>query len=841
LNNRFLQSYVNSCVACLGLISLLTPTVRADTSPENCVVVINADSWASRCIGQEYAAAREIPSSHIIRLRELPDIERIDIETFRERLLLPVLRTIEQRGLAPQIDMILWSSDIPTLVDAQSDVGELKLAKVTSPQASVNGLTFLYKLVLSKRPDYLALNTNLYHRKTLAFPPQPSLPQSEMVTLARAMQALVPPPPTTPPSTNTPTTSAVIRRPSDESVKSAIATITELNTRHPGHPDLLHHLATTQALADDIPSSIATLRKAVEAGWWNLSRWKIEPALVKAAQHPDFPSVDDLARNTDLQTTPTVTFSGAAAWASTGQMVERERGMPYLLSTLIACTSGRGTSVAEALRSLKRSIAADGTRPIGSFHYMKNGDVRSTTRAWAFSSAIHALQKAGFDAHITEGVLPDRVEKIAGITVGSAGFDWAKSRCTLGAGSIGDNLTSFGGAMHPNSGQTPLSEFIRHGAAGASGTVAEPYAIQAKFPDPFIHVHYTRGCTLAEAFYQSVAAPYQLLIVGDALCNPWRKKLQPSIEGVTRGQSLSGVVHITFSSEASDNLQPATYQVHVDGLRVTNANPHQSTSFDTTRFSDGTHSVTVVAVGNDSVATRGRVSIPVVINNARNKITASLDRSVFPWNSTFTVRAEAEHAKRIWVLHDSDEIAASDGNHLSASLRCSELGPGPIRLRVVADIPDQPRIESALQLTITPPPPIKPLPKDDLTRTEPGFLFGKDGSALSVLNKLDANSLQSAGIAKGDRFILKGLIRVDSRDLHQFQIKGAKNITTTVSGTPIDSPDVAAWCLIPMHLDAGLHEFQITGTCTTRMLEVRFGGSGSRPIDGDRIQHRSAD
>ena len=69
----------------------------------------------------------------------------------------------------------------------------------------------------------------------------------------------------------------------------------------------------------------------------------------------------------------------------------------------------------------------------------------------------------------------------------------------------------------------PLTDLIRHGAAGASGTVAEPYAIAAKFPSPFIHVHYVRGASMVEAFYQSVSGPYQLLIVGDPLCRPWSK------------------------------------------------------------------------------------------------------------------------------------------------------------------------------------------------------------------------------------------------------------------------------------------------------------------------------
>ena len=39
--------------------------------------------------------------------------------------------------------------------------------------------------------------------------------------------------------------------------------------------------------------------------------------------------------------------------------------------------------------------------------------------------------------------------------------------------------------------QTPLSDFLRGRYAGASGTVAEPRAMQAKFPLPTLQLHYS--------------------------------------------------------------------------------------------------------------------------------------------------------------------------------------------------------------------------------------------------------------------------------------------------------------------------------------------------------------
>ena len=75
-------------------------------------------------------------------------------------------------------------------------------------------------------------------------------------------------------------------------------------------------------------------------------------------------------------------FRSTTFWAPDGlAMKERTKGQSYLLSTILGVTTGRGNTVDEIIAYLRRSVAADGTRPRGTFYYMKSNDPRSLARA----------------------------------------------------------------------------------------------------------------------------------------------------------------------------------------------------------------------------------------------------------------------------------------------------------------------------------------------------------------------------------------------------------------------------------------------------------------------------
>ena len=313
-----------------------------------------------------------------------------------------------------------------------------------------------------------------------------------------------------------------------------------------------------------------------------------------------------------IEIQPTLAFSTKYLWNPAVLRVS-ENGIRYVLSTMLAVTSGRGNSVAEAIDYLQRSAAADATSPRGTVYFMRNGDVRSTTRQWGFAAAVKMLEGTPVRGEIAEGKLPTKKNDVAGVMAGSDSFDWNSSESPILPGAICEHLTSFGGMLREGAGQTPLSEFLRDGAAGASGTVVEPYALQQKFPTPFIHVHYARGCSLAESFYQSVFGPFQLLIVGDALCQPWAKRVTLEVPGLQPDQTITASVSI--DPKVNDTPSPVDhFDYFVDGKRLASVSPGKSWSLDPQKLTSGWHDLRVVAVGPAPIETRSRLLVPFFVN-----------------------------------------------------------------------------------------------------------------------------------------------------------------------------------------------------------------------------------
>ncbi len=514
--------------------------------PENLFLLVNSRSQASMTVANHYVQLRRIPATNILYLDWDPAAEGTDIDTFRQRILLPALEAISLRGLSNQIDYLVYSSDYPTRIDFAGDLPEADRSK-SFLSASITSLTYLYQPVLARSPAYMSLTSNNYM-------PQPGL------------RTTVP----------------------------------------PSHG-----------------------------------------------------------------------FRSWYGWAPGGKLLEAG-GSRYLLSTMLAVTSGRGNTPAEAISYLTRSASADGTAPKGTIYYMTSSDVRSTTRQPGFATAETELRKLGVAAEVIEGTGPTRKTDVQGAMLGVASLNWADTGSRIRPGAIIDNLTSFGGVLSKGAGQTPLTEFLRAGAAGASGTVVEPYAIPNKFAAPALFVHYARGCSLAESYYQSVWGPYQLLIVGDPLCRPWAHIPVVTLAGIEPGAVVRGDLELRPTARTTAGHAVDRFELFVNGLRLDRCDPGETLHLDTTRVADGRTELRVVGIESNPVETQGELAVEVTIDNRGHALELSASAAQVRDGEPLTLTAKGSGLQTIVVYCQSHPIGIITGSQGTVNVDTSHIGLGPI-------------------------------------------------------------------------------------------------------------------------------------------------------------------
>jgi hypothetical protein len=561
LFHRALNSFFAPLAVCVAVAT--ATSALAGGGPENVLLLVNSNSDSSKTIANHYIQWRKIPSNNVVYLDWKGSLGICSGKNFREQILLPALKAIDDRRLTPQIDYVVYSSDFPWRMELQDAFPEAKFTAPFDPRASITGATYLTPLMVSKNPAIVMPHVNWYV---------------------------------------------------------------------PG------------------PSEI--------------NQWACQ----------------------QLANVPTRGFRSRALWDKDGKKTaDPKLGQRYLLSTMLGVTRGRGNTVEQVLSYLRRSIAADGTHPKGTIYFMKNADVRSAARHNCYDSVAAQINRLGVRAVVQQGRIPTRAVDIMGLMTGVVEFDLAAAGNAILPGAICENLTSSGGVLTAGAAQTPLTEFLRLGAAGSSGTVTEPRAIQAKFPLPSLHLHYVRGCSLAESFYQSISGPYQLLIVGDPLCQPWAVFPKVMLAGVEPTKTISGTV--TLKPTGGAGVRPiAVLELFIDGRLVARSAPGQAVRLDTTKLSDGYHEIRLVGISADVIETQGRQIVPVMVNNKN----VAIKFEVSPLPSVnhlgkLKVKVSQPGATAIVIRQNNREVGRVKGEAGEVEIPAINLGRGPTTLQAFSE------------------------------------------------------------------------------------------------------------------------------------------------------------
>jgi hypothetical protein len=200
-------------------------------------------------------------------------------------------------------------------------------------------------------------------------------------------------------------------------------------------------------------------------------------------------------------------------------------------------------------------------------------------------------------------------------------------------------------------------------------------------------VHYARGCTLAEALYQSIYGPYQLLIVGDPLCRPWAEIPKVTVAGIEPNAAVHGRLTLTPSAslpgKKSARAAADHFELFLDGVRLAECKPGEKLSLDTPKFADGQHELRVVAVGPCPIESQGRRITAIELANHDRKITASLVTKSPRADRPLVIAARSPGSVGIVAIHGSHVVGRIKGEKGTIEIPADTLGGGPVRLQVV--------------------------------------------------------------------------------------------------------------------------------------------------------------
>lgn len=655
-------------VHCLFVIFVVIAgrATLAGATASQWVVVVNGDSVRSRTIANHFVQLRNVPSRNVIVLKNVPAMNTIHLKEFRELILLPLVQEIEKRQLTSHIQGIAYSSDFPTAVNLSEELQpQSDRSPYLTPVASINGLTYLFRFVLDSHHDrYLAFTNNFYCQRPAPLLFEVPLDGEKSLGVWKQIK----------------------QAQSENRLADAGEFIDRLVDDYPHQYPLYYLAAQAYAKAGQSDKALQRLEKAVNGGWCYAEHLHNDAAFTTLLSSRKFQTLRNSCEDLSFDWTPILGFDARKFYSPNSvSSNDAKLGVSYLLSVCLAVCSPNGNTEAEAVSQLQRSVLADYSHPEGTFYFTQTDDVRTKCRQDGFEAAVNKLKSLGFEGRITSQTMPIRKEKILGLTMGEASFSWSHAKSDFVPGAIADNLTSFGGAMEESS-QTKLTEFLRHGAAGASGTVTEPYSLQAKFPLPMVHASYASGLTLAEAFYASIAGPYQLLIVGDPLCQPFATPPRFRIDGIQDRHLLENQTKIDMKrGDAPNSVSPKNVSFFVDGQFKGSLDFPSSITYSNSNMMAGAHELRFMGIAPTRIEERWETSFQLWISQDSKQLLLSAPAQVDS-ASTHTISLSVDRNELegdVNVYHDYDLVHTIDASKSECEVPIERVGRGPVRLHAV--------------------------------------------------------------------------------------------------------------------------------------------------------------
>ena len=655
--------------------------------PENTLVVVNEESQDSLAVANLYIDLRDIPATNVVYLSGIRTSAKFGPESssskaFRSQILDPILKAMKERGIENQIDCIAYSAGFPTRINFQPEMNRyLKRAgkkysiQLHAPWASITSLTYFHLNAFSGSPNFLELDANRY-------------------------SAIRPTKITANPFSgdDAATYSAALKSATGGDYEAASKSLLELARKHPLQMAVVYSLARVFAVEGKHEKAILALRHAMENGFSLRSALVKDKAFEKLRSRDEFKELVNQMEDLPAGVLGTRAFSGSHYWAKNGwPNGTSDQGERYILSSVLAVTGVNQSSLSDSLARLRSSVKADGSAPEGMVYFADHKDPRSRTRSRQFPFAAQELETLGREVVVGKDIYPKNNKAVIGVTLGSPVLDWKKSKSRFLPGAICDNFTSYGGWWEKK-GQTQLSEFLDAGAAGACGTVYEPYTIPAKIPNARWHAHYARGATLAESFYQSVSGPFQLLLVGDPLCCPFGRFPDFEIKGLADGETVTG--DFVLRVDPSPNSpEVERYEIFYDGVFLDVVPNPDQIAVATDTMSDGRHELRIVAISDSPIPKKRSKKLGIVLDDKDHRVTLKIEDSLCQLGGEIIGKVTSSFSdSQIEVRHNMRKLATVKSGG-TFRIPCGQVGLGRSKLQAVV-IRDQQQVVRSSEVLV---------------------------------------------------------------------------------------------------------------------------------------------
>lgn len=376
--------------------------------------------------------------------------------------------------------------------------------------------------------------------------------------------------------------------------------------------------------------------------------------------------------------------------AEAGYLKEGLGGSMPLPCMMLGYVGENGSTIDTVIETIRRGTRSDSRGVRKGIYFVLSDDVRSKCREWQYLPAVNELKERGMTAEIVTN-FPAGAEQVMGLLTGTANVDPSLVK-SFAPGAMAEHLTSWSAEFQKP--QTKLTSWLDAGATASAGAVVEPYSNPDKFPSARFFVHYGLGCTMMESFYQSIACPLQLLLLGDPLARPYAVPMQLKVLGADRIER-----DFTYIANAESQVQRIEYLYSflLDGKQVQAESEDSTFYMRALRMDDGYHELCAVARMKYPIQHSVSAVKPFIVDRKGRSVAIRPDiRKTGAF--THAVGAEVAGAEPPVTLRLVSGVRKLDETAYTpdAELKLDEkvLGEGPNRIRIIAVYEDGMEVSS---------------------------------------------------------------------------------------------------------------------------------------------------